>query len=251
MNNIQIEWLKNDVNQILLKDLQYIQNNFNKLLKNSEKTIIENSIKETRFLIEQVEDNSKTNTYYDKHLIFNQINKVWFDLYKNYQNSVEAIDLIKTIDHLTNGSIAYSRMFLSLSLINENRTDKYKDDLQKIVSGFLLLCETIDVFIDLFSISELEQINYGAENAILISDRNIVEYFEEDIEVSNIVTQLRLYSSLIILRLKEYINKTNLNKEKCFDLELKLKEMANDSEIQSEITSIDREFLVTEMDGLT
>lgn len=67
---------------------------------------------------------------------------------------------------MLNYSIAYSKLLLSLYLINESKIDEYKSDLKNIVSGFHLLGETIDVFIELFSIEKLKQINSGAENAI-------------------------------------------------------------------------------------
>lgn len=251
MNKIHIEGLEKNIGNIILEDIQYIQTNLDSILKNSDKTTIKNLIKETKFLTEQAKDDLKTRTYQDKYIIFDKINKIWFDLHQHYRNSFESVWFIKTINHLTNYSIAYSQLFLSLSLINENKTGEYKSDLQQIVSGFLLLSETLDVFLDLFSRSELEQINYGAENAISISERNIIEYFEEDLELSNLVTQLRAYNSLIILRVKKYIDNINLQRKNLDGLEFQLKEMANDSEIQLEISCINEEFLVTEMDGLT
>ena len=251
MKTIQIEGLEKNISKIVLADIQYIQENLNDVLRNSEKTIIENLIEETRFLIQQAQDNSRTKTYYDKYLVFDKINKLWFDLHKHYKDSIKMIDLIETINHLTNYSIAYSQLFISLSLINENRTDKYKQDLERIVSGFLLLSETIDIFIESFSISELEQINYGAENAICISSRNAIEYFEEDLELSHLVTNLRAYSSLILLRVERYMANTDSKQENNYNIDFQLREMANDSEIQLEIKSINEEFLMTEMDGLT
>ena len=220
------------------------------MLNDLDKTSIINAIEETKFQLNIVQDNSKTNTYYNKYLVFQSINQSWFNLHESYKDNLDALELIETIDRVTNYSIAYSNLFLSLYLINEHRTDIYKDNLEKIVSGYRLLCETIDVFIELFSIEELEQINYGAKNAISVFERDIAEYFKEDLEISNLVTQLRAYSSLIILNFKEYRNKINYQRNKYSDLETQLKDMAEDSEIQYEINAIDEEFSVTEMDGL-
>ena len=250
MTNIQLEGLEIRASKLILDDLDYIQDKFNYLLNNSEVIAINNVIKETKIKINLVNDNLKNTSYYDRHLIFNQISDFCLDLHEEYKNSIEAFELIKTIDTVTNYSIAYSKMFLSLYLINEDKLERYKDNFKKIVSGFLLLSETIDVFIELFSIEELEQINYGVENAISISKRDITEYVEEELEISNLVTQMRAYSSLIILKIKEINNSTNNQKDKYFDLESQLKEMAEDPEIQSEINAINEEFLVTEMDGL-
>ncbi len=132
------------------------------------------------------------------------------DAWKPYKNNFEAINIITTLDNLTNYSIAYSYLFLSLSLINEGKTGQYKDDLERIVRGFLLLSEIVDVFTDYFSVSELKQIYCGAKNAISVSGRDIREHFENS-SLSNLATQLRAYSSLIVLKIEEYINKTDLN----------------------------------------
>lgn len=102
--------------------------------------------------------------------------------------------------------MAYSYLCLSLSLINEGTVGEYKTDLTRIVSGFCFLSEIVDVFINLFSVSELKQIQASARNAISVSARNVKEYFEKGLELSNLVTQLRAYSSLIILKVEEHIN---------------------------------------------
>ena len=250
MTNIQLEGLEIRASKIILDDLEYIQDKFNYLLNNSEVIAINNVIKETKVKINLTKDNLKNKSYYDKYLIFNQISESWFDLHEQCKSSVKNFKFVETIDNITNYSIAYSKLFLSLYLINEDKVERYKDNFKKIVSGFLLLSETIDVFIELFSIEELEQINYGVENAISISKRDITEYVEEELEISNLVTQMRAYSSLIILKIKEINNSTNNQKDKYFDLESQLKAMAEDPEIQSEINAINEEFLVTEMDGL-
>lgn len=113
--------------------------------------------------------------------------------------------MIRAIDHITNYSIAYSHLFLSLSLINEGRIGEDRADLERTVSGFLLLCEIVDVFAGFFSISELKQIYEGARNAIFVSARDVTKYFEDGLESSNLVTQLKAYSSLIVLKVEEHI----------------------------------------------
>ena len=165
-------------------------------------------------------------------LVFQTISDSWFDLYKRHKGNINAAESIKTIDNVTNYALAYSKLFLSLYLINEDKTGKYKDDLNKIVSGYFLLCETIDVFVELFSIEELEQINYGVENAVFVSNRSIADYFEEDLEISNLITQLRAYSSLILLKIEEYNNRINYKRDEHSDWENQLKFMAEDIEIQ-------------------
>ena len=244
MSTIQIEGSEKRAGNIILDDIKYIQEQLNYLLDDSDKMAIINAIKETKRNLSLERDNSKKKTYYDKYLVFQAINERWFDLHKQYKNSIEAFELIRTIDRVTYYSIAYSQLFLSLRLINEDRTGKDKDSLGKIVSGFLLLSETIDVFIELFSIEELGQINDGAENVISVSKRDIAEYFEEDLETSNLVTQLRAYSSLIISKIEEWNNSGNCQKDKYLNWESQIKAMAEDSEIQLEINAINEEFLV-------
>jgi hypothetical protein len=79
------------------------------------------------------------------------------------------------------------------------------------VEGSHILSETIDVFIDMFADSELEQIYQGAKNALSVSNRTITEYFQDTDK--SLVTQLRAYSSLIIFRIQERFNPSNVSSE--------------------------------------
>jgi len=142
---------------------------------------------------------------YQDYDALHQLTQSCFEVWHYYKNSTEAIELIRAINHITDYSTAYSCLFLSLSLINEGRINEYKADLERIVSGFLLLSEIVDVFVKFFSISDLKQIYNGAVNAIYISAREVTEYFDQGLELSNLVTQLKAYSSLIILRVEEHI----------------------------------------------
>ncbi len=69
----------------------------------------------------------------------------------------------------------------------------------------------IDVFIDMFADSELEQIYQGAKNALSVSNRTITEYFQDTDK--SLVTQLRAYYSLIIFRIQERFNPSNVSSE--------------------------------------
>lgn len=207
MNSIQIKGFKSTPSQVVLEDIKYLKQHFDDILKSSDQTLIKNLINETEFLLEQAKDDSKS--YQERYVVFSQLNEAWFGAWEHYKNYPEAIDFIRSIDNLTNYSIAYSYLFLSLSLINEGKTGQYKDDLERIVRGFLWLSEIIDVFTDYFSVSELKQIYCGAKNALSVSDRDIREYFENS-SLSNLVTQLRAYSSLIVLKIQEHINNADL-----------------------------------------
>ena len=164
-------------------------------------------------MLEQAKSSSKT--YQEKYNTFNQLTNSWFDAWRHYKDIPEAIDLIRLIDHITNFSTAYSYLFLSLSLINEGEIGEYKADLERTVSGFLLLSEIVDVFVSFFSISELKQIHNGARNAISVSVRGVEEYFENSLELSNLVTQLKAYSSLIILKIEEHIDRLEELEQSC------------------------------------
>lgn len=207
MNHIKMKRVDSTLSQAVLKDIQYLKQHLDGILVSSDQALIENLIRETEFLLEKVKEDSKT--YQERYDTFYQLTESWFDAWKHYKDTPEAIDLIRSIDHLTNYSIAYSHLMLSLSLINEGRTGEYKADLERIVSGFFLLSEIVDVFVSFFSISELKQIHDGANNAIFVSARNVTEYFEKGSELSNLVTQLKAYSSLIILKIEEHIKNTD------------------------------------------
>lgn len=205
MNNIQMKGVNSTLSQVVLKDIYYLKQHLDDILVSSNQTLIKNLIKETEFLLEQAKSSSKT--YQEKYNTFNQLTNSWFDAWRHYKDIPEAIDLIRSIDRLTNFSTAYSYLFLSLSLINEGKIGEYEADLERVVSGFLFLSEIVDVFISFFSISELKQIHDGAKNAISISVRSVEEYFENGLKLSNLVTQLKAYSSLIVLKIEEHINR--------------------------------------------
>jgi hypothetical protein len=205
MNNIQMKGVDSTLSQVVLEDIHYLKQHLDDILVISDQTLIENLIEETEFLLEQAKSSPKT--YQEKYIAFNQLTNSWFDAWGHYKDIPEAIELIRFIDHITNFSTAYSYLFLSLSRINEGRTDEYKADLERVVSGFLLLSEIIDVFVNFFSISELKQIHNGAKNAIFASIRDVEKYFENGLELSNLVTQLKAYSSLIVLKIEEHINR--------------------------------------------
>lgn len=204
MNNIQIKGVDSTLSQVVLEDIQYLKQHLDDILLNSDQTLIKNLIAETEFLLGK--SKSSSTTYREKYNGFIQLTTSWFDAWKHYVDIPKAVDLYELIDRLTNFSMAYSYLFLSLSLINEDKTGEYKTDLERVVSGFLLLAEIVDIFTRFFSNSELEKICDGARNAISISTRDVEDYSENGLELSNLVTQLKAYSSLIILRVEEHIN---------------------------------------------
>ena len=68
MNSIQIKKLEKSANKAILDNIQYIEK-FNYLFNDSDKISIKNVVEETKFRLNAAQDNSKTNTYYDKCLV--------------------------------------------------------------------------------------------------------------------------------------------------------------------------------------
>jgi len=210
MNSLPSSVERENLGQFLLENLQNITDKLDQIVTDSDRIILDNLLQETQILLEQVKDNSKT--YQARADIFCQIDELWFQVWEQYKNEGSAINLIEIINEFTDRVTAYAKLFISLAQINEGKTGEEKADLIRVVEGSLLLSETIDVFIDMFADSELEQIYQGAKNALSVSNRTITEYFQ-DTETSDLVTQLRAYYSLIIFRIQERFNPKNVSSE--------------------------------------
>ncbi|TRU24134.1 MAG: hypothetical protein EWV80_11535 [Microcystis aeruginosa Ma_QC_B_20070730_S2] len=210
MNSLPSSVERENLGQFLLENLQDITDKLAQIANDSDQIILDNLLQETKILLDRVKYNSKT--YQARADIFYQINKLWFQVWKQYKNEVSALELIQYIDQFTNQITAYNQLFIGLAQINEGKTGEEKADLIRVVEGSRILSETIDVFIDMFADSELEQIYQGAKNALSVSNRTITEYFQ-DTETSHLVTQLRAYSSLIIFRIQERFNPSNVSSE--------------------------------------
>ncbi|TRV52063.1 MAG: hypothetical protein EWV53_03425 [Microcystis panniformis Mp_MB_F_20051200_S9] len=209
MNSLQTSVERENLGQFLLENLQDIIDKLNQIVTDSDRIILDNLLQETQILFEQVKDNSKT--YQARADIFYQIDKLWFQVWEQYKNEVSAINLIEVINEFTDRVTAYAKLFIGLAQINEGKTGEEKADLIRVVEGLHLLSETIDVFIDMFADSELEQIYKGAKNTLSVSNRTITEYLQDTDK--SLVTQLRAYYSLIIFRIEERFNTRNVSSE--------------------------------------
>ena len=209
MNSLQTLVERENLGQFLLENLQDITDKLAQIVTDSDRIILDNLLQETQILFEQVKDNSKT--YQARADIFGLINQLWFQVWKQYKNEISAINLIEIINEFTDRVTAYNQLFISLAQINEGKTGEEKADLIRVVEGSRILSETIDVFIDMFADSELEQIYKGAKNTLSISNRTITEYFQDTDK--SLVTQLRAYYSLIIFRIQERFNPSNVSSE--------------------------------------
>jgi hypothetical protein len=209
MNSLQTSVERENLGQFLLENLQDITDKLNQIVTDSDRIILDNLLQETQILLEQVKDNSKT--YQARADIFCQIDELWFQVWEQYRDEDSEINLIEIINEFTDRVIAYNQLFIGLAQINEGKTGEEKADLIRVVEGSRLLSETIDVFIDMFADSELEQIYKGAKNTLSISNRTITEYFQDTDK--SLVTQLRAYYSLIIFRIQERFNPRNVSSE--------------------------------------
>jgi hypothetical protein len=209
MNSLPSSVERENLGQFLLENLQNITDKLDQIVTDSDRIILDNLLQETQILLEQVKDNSKT--YQARADIFYQIDELWFQVWEQYKNEGSAINLIEIINEFTDRVTAYAKLFIGLAQINEGKTGEEKADLIRVVEGSLLLSETIDVFIDMFADSELEQIYQGAKNALSVSNRTITEYFQDTDK--SLVTQLRAYYSLIIFRIQERFNPSNVSSE--------------------------------------
>ena len=209
MNSLPSSVERENLGQFLLENLQNITDKLDQIVTDSDRIILDNLLQETKILVEQVKDNSKT--YQARADIFCQIDELWFQVWEQYKNEGSAINLIEIINEFTDRVTAYAKLFIGLAQINEGKTGEEKADLIRVVEGSLLLSETIDVFIDMFADSELEQIYQGAKNALSVSNRTITEYFQDTDK--SLVTQLRAYYSLIIFRIQERFNPSNVSSE--------------------------------------
>ncbi|GCL54295.1 hypothetical protein NIES3806_16340 [Microcystis aeruginosa NIES-3806] len=209
MNSLPSSVERENLGQFLLENLQNITDKLDQIVTDSDRIILDNLLQETKILVEQVKDNSKT--YQARADIFYQINKLWLQVWKQYRDEDSALELIQYIDQFTHQITAYNQLFISLAQINEGKTGEEKADLIRVVEGSRILSETIDVFIDMFADSELEQIYKGAKNTLSVSNRTITEYFQDTDK--SLVTQLRAYYSLIIFRIQERFNPKNVSSE--------------------------------------
>jgi hypothetical protein len=212
MNDIQITGVDSSLGEVIRDDVRDLKQFLDNILAVSDQTIVRNLIEETEVLLEKAKDNSKT--YQERYDAFDILNNSWFNLWEQYNTTPGAVDLVQSIHHLTDYSLAYTYLFLSLSQINEGRIGEYSIDSQRVVDGFLLLSEIIDVFVDYFSSEELKQIRNGAINARSLCLRDVREYFESDLKSSHIKTNLRAYSSLIVWKIDEQIQKVALSTNK-------------------------------------
>jgi hypothetical protein len=207
MQTIQIQGFNNISDQnIYLENIEYLKQHLNEILEISEQTLAENLIKETEILLKQTQDTSKT--YRAKEEIFRKLTRVWREHWDHYGDRPEAIDLIKSIKNLRKYFGVYYHIFRGLSLINEKRTGNKQEDRNRMGSGLLIILNTLDHFIEYFSITQLKQIYLQAKNILFSINRDIDEYLEEKGEgFTHHEFGLPTYCNSIILKIERSVNK--------------------------------------------
>lgn len=210
MQNIQVQEFNNISNQKnYLENVENLKQHLNEILEVFEQTLAENLIKETDILLKQANDDSKT--YYEKHEIFDQLNTIWFNHWHHYRDRPEAIDLMEYIDNLKNYFIAHCLIFLGLSNINERRTGNKQEDRNRIGAGLVIILNTLDSFIEYFSIDQLRQIYLQAKNILFSINRDIDEYLEEKGEgFTHYEFMLPTYCNDVILKIEQSVDKSYL-----------------------------------------
>lgn len=199
MLNIQLKNVKSNFPKVIFDDANTLKHKLEKALHSSDQLLIHNLIKETEESLRQVQEGR--HSYREKSSILQVVSNSWFQLWKRYNHEPSAIELGYAVDELTHYLTAYNYLFLSLHLINEDRSGDEEKDTDRIAEGFLLLSEIIDVFSVFFSKSELQQISESCKEVLFQSEkRDLKEYFQLGLNRSNVVTQLRAYCSLILVR---------------------------------------------------
>lgn len=204
MNDIKLKYLNNTSHHYILNNLKTIQNHLNDIVANSDIKLIQNLIEETKIILEKCCDDSIS--YRQRAELYSIATTSWFDLLRHYNHILEAIGLGYFIDDLTNCLGAYTKLLLGMSMVNEEKNI----DSPKTIKGYGLIAETIDIFVHVFSISELTQFYENAKKILSDVTYNLKEYFKDSTEKRELVIQLRGYCSLIILRINEYLSQKEL-----------------------------------------
>ena len=125
----------------------------------------------------------ETFSYKEKANFLEKLSPSWNKLWKHHNHIPKALELGHVVNEITDFLTAYHHLFLGISLINEQQLniDSKENHFQETLSGFLLLSQTIDTFIDIFSNDVLEQIYNDAKKVISLTYRNLKEYFQESI----------------------------------------------------------------------
>ena len=210
MQNIEIQEFNNISNQKnYLENVENLKQHLNEILEVFEQTLAENLIKETDILLKQANDDSKT--YYEKSEIFFKLIEIWWKPWDHYRDRPEAIDLIISIDNLTKYFMVHGHIFIGLSNINERRTGNKQEDRNRIGSGLVIILNTLDSFIEYFSITQLRQIYLQAKNILFSINRDIDEYLEDKGKVlTHYEFMLPTYCNDVILKIEQSVDKYDL-----------------------------------------
>lgn len=205
MTKIRIQEIDETQHQKIIDKIQSIKKIYQQVFDNSNQIYFDHLIQKTEETLQKVYDNSIS--YQEKSELLFSVGMSWLESWKHYNHIPKAMELGQTIDSITNFFLGYTKLFLGISLVNENKVGNEEIDSKNVVSGFQLIAEAIDIFIDVFAISELKQINDSVNQIFCYCNRDFAKYFAES-EKNSLITQLRGYCSLIMLRINQYLQDT-------------------------------------------
>ncbi|ACK65659.1 conserved hypothetical protein [Rippkaea orientalis PCC 8801] len=203
IDTILIEGIDIDSIQVSSENpIQNLKEQLNNVFEASDKIQFEHLCQETYFVWQEVLDNSKS--YKERSQIFKRLYSFWNEFCQDHKKILDImpIDQRKYIEDVFILFRSYYCLFSSLALINESERQA-----QQVANGFLQLAETVDIFIEFFPDSQLNQLYDSCKEWISGTNRNIAEYdkeLKENPKLSVLVTQIRSCSSLIILKIEEH-----------------------------------------------
>lgn len=203
MNDTQIQEIYTTQYQITFDYFEHIKK-INNIYLHSDQVYIQNLFTQTDIVWEKVRDNRIS--YEERSQFLHRLCGDWQNFRNQCESNQTANDLILMIDDITYSIMAYHKLLLGISHINENKTGDEQKDFIMIVSGYETIAQTLDIFVGMFSNSELKQIRENAQHTFLRTtpdDQSLDQYTKE-------TANLRGYCSLIILRINEYLNQREL-----------------------------------------
>lgn len=182
-----------------------IRRNLDKILANSDKALVIENIKKTVILLQEILQSSIT--YKRKSDIFEEISCLWSEVPERYLTDPKVIEVVRATVQIKEQAAIHRLIFMAFFLINENKTGDKTKDLKSIVEGLYWLSQTIDIFAGLIPESELRSIYEQVKKAFPKYEMTTEQYYKNfigDPDGLKLLTQLRAYCSLIIIRAEEY-----------------------------------------------
>ena len=194
----------------VLHETDKIKQNLEDIYEDSDRVLVNNLLSETKSVFRKVSDSSKS--YRRRSDLLGKLNDQWFQLWEKFRDDPSKFELIKFINSITDYTLAYSKLFIGVSLVNESYQYNQEKELNNIVYGLSLISEVIEVFYGFLRISELQ--NILSEIKKLYSpnsqSREIYSYFETSADINILLTQFKALCEFIISNLEKRIDPQNI-----------------------------------------